>query len=102
MQTTRSARKTIHISIGDIRDHAVGLTGDVRDIGEAVKDVLIEKFTDMLKRAVSFGQQGKEAAEDVARSAREEVEERIQTHPYKAVMIAAGAGLALGLLLHRR
>ena len=30
------------------------------------------------------------------------IEERIQARPYKAVLIAAGIGLVLGLVLRRR
>lgn len=102
MQRTRSAKKTIHNSMDDIREHAGGITGDVRDIGEAVKDVFIEKLTDMLKRAVSLSDRTKEAARDAAEEVRDNLEERIQARPYKAVLIAAGIGLMLGLVLHRR
>jgi ElaB/YqjD/DUF883 family membrane-anchored ribosome-binding protein len=101
MARTRSAKRTIHNSVEDIRDHAVGVGGNVRDIGEAVKDVLIEKLTDLLKNSVSFGTRTKDAARDAAQEARENLEERIQAQPYKAVLIAAGIGLLLGMALKR-
>lgn len=113
MQRTKNARKALHNSVGDIRDHALGMSDGVREVGEAVKNVLIEKFTDMLRRAVSLGERGKEAVRDKAEEIREDVrdkaeevrdslEEKIQERPYKSVMIAAGIGLLLGLVLHRR
>jgi ElaB/YqjD/DUF883 family membrane-anchored ribosome-binding protein len=75
---------------------------NVREIGEAVKDVLIERFTEMLKRAVTFGDRTKEMARDAASDARDNLEERIQAKPYRAVLIAAGLGLMLGIVLRRR
>jgi ElaB/YqjD/DUF883 family membrane-anchored ribosome-binding protein len=102
MQRTRNAKKTIHNSVDDIRDHAAGMTDSVRDIGEAVKNVLIEKFTDMLKRTVSFGDRTQKMARDAAFDVRDDLEEKIQEKPYKAVLIAAGVGLMLGLVLRRR
>jgi ElaB/YqjD/DUF883 family membrane-anchored ribosome-binding protein len=102
MNRTKNGQRAIHQSLGSIHDRALGAAGDVRDLGEAVKDVLIEKLGDMLKRAVSFGERGKDAAEDAARNARDRIEERIREHPYQTLLIAGGAGLLFGLLLRRR
>src|SRR6266540_3125129 len=100
---TNSASRKIHNSMGDLKDHAVGMTGDVRDIAEAVKDavkdVVIEKFTDMLKRATSFGERSQEAAREAVENAREEIEGRIEEHPYRSILIGVGVGFALGLLM---
>src|SRR5262245_34842291 len=98
MQRARAKKNSaIHNSIHDIRDHAEGIGQDVRDIGSAVKDVLIEKMTDMLKRALNLGARGRELAGDAAVDAKEAMEEKIQTHPYQAIFVAAGVGLAVGL-----
>jgi ElaB/YqjD/DUF883 family membrane-anchored ribosome-binding protein len=102
MQRTKSAKKTIHNSMGDIRDHVGGMTGSIGDIGEAVKDVFIEKLTDMLRRAVSLGDRSQEAVREAAEDVRDNLEEKIQARPYKAVLIAAGVGLMLGFVLRRR
>jgi ElaB/YqjD/DUF883 family membrane-anchored ribosome-binding protein len=102
MQKTRNAKRTIHNSVDDIKDHAYGMTDSVREIGDAVKNVLIEKFTEMLKRAVSLGDRGTEAAKGAAQDLRENIEERIVEKPYKAVLIAAGVGVLIGLVLRRR
>jgi ElaB/YqjD/DUF883 family membrane-anchored ribosome-binding protein len=101
MQRTRT-KKAIHNSFDHIRDHASGMAGEVRDLGETLKDVIFEKIADLMKSAVSFGERGQEAARETASEAREAVEQRIQKHPYQSVLIAAGAGLALGLFLRRR
>lgn len=105
MQGSKRTKKRIHNSMDDIRDHVGGVTGSLGDLGEAVKDVFIEKVTDLLRRAVSLGDRGQQAARDAAeevREVRDDLEERIQARPYKAVLIAAGVGLLLGLVLRRR
>ena len=52
MQRTKQTQKrALHNSMTGIKDHAAGVGSSVRDLGEAVKDVLFEKLTDMLKRA---------------------------------------------------
>ena len=60
------------------------------------------KRTDMLKRAVSFGERGEEMVRDKAEAMRDDLKEKIQERPYTAVMIAAGIGLLLGIVLRRR
>ena len=103
MQRAKQAtRKTLHNSVNGIRDHAAGMSGSVRDFGEAVKDVLIEKFTDMLKRAVSLGNKSTTAVRDAAVDAKDGLEEKIEEQPYRAVLLAAGIGLMLGLVMRRR
>jgi len=86
----------------DIREHAGGVRDSIGDIGEAVNDVLIEKLTDVLKRAVSLGGRGEEAVRSAATDVRDSLEEGIQSRPYRSILIAAGVGLMLGLVLHRR
>lgn len=102
MQDSKRTKRNIHQSMDDVRDHAGGITGSLGDLGEAVKDVFIEKVTDLLRRAVSLGGRGQQAARDAAEEVRDDLEERIQARPYKAVLIAAGVGLILGLVLRRR
>lgn len=104
MQRTKnnSSKRALHHSMNGIRDHAAGMGGSVRDLGEAVKDVLIDKLTDMLKRAVSLGDKGTTAVREAAVEAKDGLEEQIQERPYRAVLLAAGLGLMLGLVLHRR
>jgi ElaB/YqjD/DUF883 family membrane-anchored ribosome-binding protein len=100
--TKNSTKRAVHHSMNGIRDHAAGMGSSVRDLGEAVKDVLFEKLTDMLKRAVSLGGKGSEAVRDAAVEAKDGLEEQIQERPYRAVLMAAGLGLMLGLVLRRR
>ena len=107
MQKTRSAKKTVHKptinnSVDDIRDHANGMSDSVRDIGDAVKNLLLEKAVDMLKRAISFSDRGQLAAKGAIEDVRDKVEEKIEEKPYHAVLIAAGIGLLVGFVLRRR
>ena len=66
------AKKTIHNSMDDIRDHAGGMTGASATSAKAVKDVFIEKLTDMLRRAVSLGDRGQQAVRDAAAEVRDD------------------------------
>jgi ElaB/YqjD/DUF883 family membrane-anchored ribosome-binding protein len=102
MQGSKRASKTFRNSTDDIRDHAGGITGSLGDLGEAVKDVFIEKLTEMLRRAVSLGNRGQQATRDAVAEVRDDLEEKIQARPYTAVLIAAGVGLILGFVLRRR
>jgi ElaB/YqjD/DUF883 family membrane-anchored ribosome-binding protein len=107
MQRARNnSRKTVHNSVHEsvegIRDHAAGMGESVRDFGESIKDLLIDKFTDMLKQAVSLGNKGKTVVRDAAIDAKDDLEEKIQESPYRSLLIAAGVGLMLGLVIRRR
>jgi ElaB/YqjD/DUF883 family membrane-anchored ribosome-binding protein len=102
MEGSKRTKQKIHKSMDDMRDHAGGVAGSLGDLGEAVKEVFIEKLTDMLRRAVSLGDRGPQAARDAAEEVRDDLEEKILARPYRAMLIAAGVGLILGLVLRRR
>jgi ElaB/YqjD/DUF883 family membrane-anchored ribosome-binding protein len=102
MNKTRNGSKAVHDAMGSIQDHAVGTAGGIRDLGEAVKDVFIEKLGDLLKRTVSFGERGKEAAVDAAQVVGGRLEAEIRQHPFRTILVAGGVGLVVGLLIRRR
>jgi ElaB/YqjD/DUF883 family membrane-anchored ribosome-binding protein len=101
-KTSRNHRKAVHNSVDDIRTHASGVGESVRELGDAVKDAVLEKFTELLKRALSLGDQGQEKARETAKAVKDNLEEKIQTKPYHAILMAVGVGFVLGLVLHRR
>lgn len=76
---TSSAADSLRMSYAHARDAAKEVVGQVRD------------------RATSYYGTGKDKAHD----AQLKVEEFVREQPLKSVLIAAGVGLALGVLLRR-
>lgn len=78
--STQSAGETARKTYDAAREKAQQVMGQVRD------------------RAGAYYQQGREKAADY----EQRVEEMVREQPMKAVLIAAGVGLLLGVLLRRR
>lgn len=81
-----------------LRDKASALREDLREIGSLAPDAAREKFRAMKSDA----SQCMESARERVADAKEGVEEFIRERPIQSVMIAAGAGVLVGLLLSRR
>lgn len=75
-----SAAESARLSYMHARDAARQVAGQVRE------------------RATQYLEHGKTAATDM----RAKVEDTVREHPLKSVLIAAGAGLLIGMLLRRR
>lgn len=75
-----SAAESARLSYLHARDAAQQVVGEVRN------------------RAADYLEQGKAKAADV----RVKVQDTVREHPIKTILIAAGAGLLLGMLLRRR
>src|SRR5438105_4976244 len=84
-------------STEQLRDKAAEVSQNLRDIGGQVRDVANEKYTQMRDQASQYYRQGREAAQEFEQN----LEGYIQEQPLKAVLIAAGVGLVLGLLWKR-
>ena len=81
-----------------LREKAGALREDLRDIGSLAPDAAREKFRAIKADAKECMEQSRERVAD----AKEGVEEFIRERPLQSVMIAAGAGVLIGLLLSRR
>jgi ElaB/YqjD/DUF883 family membrane-anchored ribosome-binding protein len=57
-----------------------------------------EMIDDLKRRAADYAEQAKQAAAEMAAA----IEQQIRKRPVEAVAVAAGIGLALGLLWNRR
>lgn len=77
----------------NLRDSAGQIGQQVRDMGGQVKDAAKEQYNNLKDRASDYYDQGKEMMEKYSDS----VEQYIQEQPIKAVLIAAGVGLLLGM-----
>ena len=86
----------------DVCEHAHGMSGSVRELGDAVKDMLIDKFGDMLKRAVALSDRGSARRPTTREGVATRVQSRILAKPVRSVLLAAGVGIVVGLVLRRR
>ena len=87
-----------HSATDDLKEKAGRVGKDLRDTVGAVRDVASEQYENVRQRAADYVQQGRERVEEW----EEGLEGYIKDNPIRALMIAAGAGLLLGLLWRRR
>jgi len=67
---------------------------DIQDFGKNTKEAVTETFENIQKNMGDYVTRGQEKALKVERK----VEAQIQRYPLRAILIAAGAGLLIGLL----
>lgn len=81
----------------DLGAYAQEKVGDLKDKMSGMKDSAREMYDQGAARAQDLYEQGKTKAKDLEQSA----EDFVRAKPVQAVLIAAGVGLAIGLLLRR-
>jgi len=82
----------------ELKEKAAQVGKDVLEMGGAVRDVAHEQFDHMRDRASGYVKHGREKVGKW----EEELESYIQDNPIRSLLLAAGAGLLLGLLWRRR
>jgi ElaB/YqjD/DUF883 family membrane-anchored ribosome-binding protein len=92
-----SAERTGGGSTEQLRDKAAEVGQNLRDMGSQMRDAASEKYSKLREQAGQYYTQGRDAAQQWEQS----LENYIQEKPLKAVAIAAGVGLLLGLLWKR-
>jgi ElaB/YqjD/DUF883 family membrane-anchored ribosome-binding protein len=92
-----SGQGNVGSSTEQLRDKASEVGQNLRDIGGQVRSAASEKYNELREQAGEYYQQGRDTAQQWEQS----LEDYIQEKPLKAVMIAAGVGLLLGLLWKR-
>ena len=85
-------------STGHLKEKASELGANIRDIGSTVRDVAREKLEGAREQAQEYYEKGRRRAQQW----EETVEHRIQEKPIQSLLLAAGAGLLLGILWRRR
>jgi ElaB/YqjD/DUF883 family membrane-anchored ribosome-binding protein len=80
-----------------LRDKASEVGQNLRDMGGQVRDAANEKYNQLRDQASQYYTQGREAAQEWEQN----LEGYIHEQPMKAVLMAAGVGLLLGLLWKR-
>jgi ElaB/YqjD/DUF883 family membrane-anchored ribosome-binding protein len=85
-------------SLQAIRNGVGEIGATIKDVSEAVKDAVTEKFDELRDGAYELTGQGREQA----KAARDAVQKNIEDRPWPAVFIAAGLGAAFGMWFARR
>jgi ElaB/YqjD/DUF883 family membrane-anchored ribosome-binding protein len=95
------ARTTEHASSSAterVREKAAEAAQNIRDIGGDVQNAAREQFDNFRSSAGDYYEQGR----DRAMEWEESIESYVQEKPLKALAIAAGVGLLIGLFWRRR
>ena len=82
-----AADKVNHSPTDQLREQAGVIGEDIQELGRMAREVVTEKYQTGREKAVAL---------------EKTVEDQIKRHPMRAVLIAAGAGLLIGVLLARR
>ena len=82
----------------DLKEKAGKVGQDLRDVAGAVRDVAGEQYENVRQRASDYVQQGRERVMEW----EEGIEGYVKDNPVRALLIAGGVGLLVGLLWRRR
>jgi ElaB/YqjD/DUF883 family membrane-anchored ribosome-binding protein len=80
-----------------LRDKAGEVASNLRDMGSQVRDAATQQYHTAVDTAQDYYQQGR----DRAMEWQGQVEEYVRDQPLKALAIAAGVGVVLGILWKR-
>lgn len=83
---------------GDLKHKAAEVGKNLRDMGSQIGDAAREQYEGFRDRTSDYFQQGRDKAKEWENS----VENYIQEKPVRALLMAAGIGVLLGLLWRRR
>ena len=81
-----------------LAEQALEVKNDLQEMGQTVRDAAQEKLGHVGEKAAEYYEQGRDSVHGVACACEQFVRQR----PLRAVLIAAGVGLLLGLLWKRR
>lgn len=97
MAETETRRERGH-AMEEFREQAATTRDDVRDLGSKAKAAAQEKLQETRERASAAYKSGRQKASSLA----EDMVGQVREKPVRSMLIAAGAGLALGFLFTRR
>jgi ElaB/YqjD/DUF883 family membrane-anchored ribosome-binding protein len=82
---------------GGLTEKATQVTQSLKDMGQQAKQQATEQYEHLRGQAEDYYQQGKERAQEWEQS----LESYVREKPVQSLMIAAGVGVVIGLLLKR-
>src|SRR5689334_18741373 len=81
----------------DIREAASQVGQNLRDLGGQVRDTATQQYEQLRQQAGDYYEQGRQRAMEMEQS----LEQYVQEKPIQSLLIAAGAGMLLGILWKR-
>lgn len=84
-------------AISALKEKGMDVTNDLKDLGEVAKEVAMEKVEQLKTQA----QQTLEGMKNYSESAQHQLEQKIKHDPVTSILMAAGFGIVVGLLLRR-
>lgn len=95
------AGNTPENAAAQMKAKATEMAGNVREAAtqqyEKARDVATEQYENLREQATEYYQSGREKAVEL----RDQVEEYVREQPVKAILMAAGVGVVLGVLWRR-
>lgn len=80
-----------------LKEKGMDVTRDLKDLGQVAKDVAKEKVEQLKTQAQNTLEDVKHYSED----AQHHFEQKIKNDPVTSILVAAGIGMVVGLLLRR-
>ena|SRR5688572_22779351 len=82
---------------GNLRESAAQVGENIRNLGSQVRDQATQQYDHLRQQAGDYYEQGRQRAMEMEQS----LEQYVQEKPIQALLMAAGAGLLLGILWKR-
>src|SRR5437762_2395643 len=82
---------------GQLKESAQQVKQDIREMGSQVRDVAKEQYENLREQASEYYDQGRQMVNEYQQT----LENYVQEQPVKALLIAAGVGMLLGILWRR-
>jgi ElaB/YqjD/DUF883 family membrane-anchored ribosome-binding protein len=80
-----------------LKDKASEVASNIRDMGSTVRDAASEQYENLRETATEYYQSGREKAMEW----QGQLEDYVREQPMKALLMAAGAGMLLGIIWKR-
>jgi ElaB/YqjD/DUF883 family membrane-anchored ribosome-binding protein len=82
---------------GNLGETAAQVGQNLRDLGSQARDTATQQYEQYRQQAQEYYEQGRERAREV----QQNLEQYVQDQPVKALLIAAGVGMLLGIIWKR-
>ena len=83
--------------VAEIKEAATQVGQNIRDLGGQAREAATQRYSELRDQATQYYNDGRQRATEWEQG----VERYIQEQPLKAVLMAAGAGLLLGMIWKR-
>ena len=96
-QMSESGSSGTEGTAANLRESAAQVGENIRNLGSQVRDQATQQYDQLRDQASEYYEQGRQRAMEMEQS----LEQYVQAKPIQALLMAAGAGLLLGILWKR-